>query len=124
MKESELSANQKRALVALLTCPSVAAAAEAVGLSERTLYNYLANDVFKTELRKRQDQAIAATTAALVGLSGEAVKVLRDILADPDATNAVKCRVALGWLREKREAVELQDLAARVSALEEQILRG
>ena len=119
MQKSELSGNQKKALAALLTSPSVAAAAARCGLSERTLYNYLTDDRFKTELRRRQDAIIQSVTAALVGLSSEAVATLRNLLRDPDASGAVKCRAALGWLAQMRQSVELADLAERVSKLEE-----
>ena len=119
MQKSELSANQKKALVALLASPTIAAAAARCGLSERTLYNYLADDVFKTELRKRQDAVIQSVTAALVGLSTEAVATLRNLLRDPNVSSGVKCRAALGWLAQMRQSVELADLAERVSKLEE-----
>ena len=113
-----LSTNQRKALKALLSEPTVRDAAQAAGLGERTVHRYLADATFKAELRRRQDQVIAATTAALVGLSGEAVKTLRDILESRRASNAVKARVALGWLKHTREAVELDDLAQRVAVLE------
>jgi hypothetical protein len=116
---AKLNGNQQRAIGALLGCPSVAAAARYCGLSERTLWRYLSDGAFKAELRQRQDDAIAATAAALVGLSGRAIEALRDLLESVDTPPSVKARVALGWLREKRRTVELDDLAARVQALEE-----
>jgi hypothetical protein len=116
---TELTANQRKALDALLTTPSVAAAGRRCGLSARTIWRYLDDDQFKAELRARQDRAIAATTAALVGLSGDAVEALRDLLRDSETPASVKARVALGWLRERREAVELADLVERVGALEQ-----
>jgi AcrR family transcriptional regulator len=121
---NKLSANQKRALDALLNTASVAAAARHCGLSERTIWRYLSDDTFKSELRERQDKTIAATTAALVGLSGKAVEALRDLLQDALTPPSVKARVALGWLREKREAVELADLARRVGDLERALEGG
>ena len=114
-----LNANQRHALDALLSSPSVAAAARACGLSERTIWRYLADDGFKTELRARQNRAIKATTAALTGMAGRAVQALRDLLNDAETPPSVKARVALGWLRERRAAVELDDLAERVALLED-----
>lgn len=118
MQEKELSTNQKKALVALLHCSTVAQAAETCGLTERTLFAYLANPTFKAELRKRQDQAIAAATSALSGLAGTAIDVLRSVLEDPDASHACKVRAALGVLDQRRKSTELDDLAARLSDLE------
>jgi len=124
MAKSELNTNQRKALVALLAEPTVKAAAESCGLAERTLYLYLTDETFRAELRARQDAILASVTAALVGLSGEAVRVLREVLDDPKATASVKVRAALGWLRHTRDAVELADLSDRVAALEQKIGGG
>ena len=119
MQESELSRNQSKSLAALLAHPTVAAAATACGLTERCLYNYLADPTFKAELHKRQDETISAATAALSGLTGTAIETLRDVLADADASHAVRVRAALGVLEQRRRIGELDDLAERVSKLEE-----
>ena len=118
-KPRNLTTNQTRALDSLMNAPSVAAAARQCGLSERTIWRYLSDDGFKSELRARQDLTIAATAAALTGLSGEAVKALRDLLNDPECPPSVRARVALGALKARRDAAELDDLAERVQALED-----
>lgn len=123
-KSDELNRNQKRALEALLSEPTVTAAAERCGLAERTLYYYLADATFRTELRQRQDAILGAVTASLVGLSDEAVQTLRDVLSSTNASDSVKVRAALGWLKNVRDAVELDALADRVAALEEKIGGG
>ena len=76
-----LSTNQRRALVALLSHGTIAEAAETAGLGERTVQRYLRDPVFKAELHARQDEIISATTAALAGLSQEAIKALGRSLA-------------------------------------------
>jgi len=116
-----LNRNQKRAIEALLRCPTVAQAARKCGLAERTLWRYLKDDEFKAELRSRQDRAITQTAAALVGMSGDAIEALSGLLADPETPPSVKARVALGWLAERRKAVELDELSDRVTRLEESI---
>jgi hypothetical protein len=124
MGKSELNTNQRKALVALLAEPTVKAAAESCGLAERTLFCYLSDETFKAELRARQDAILSSVTSALVGLSGSAVQTLRDLLESKTATDSVKCRAALGWLRHTRDAVELADLSDRVAALEQKIGGG
>lgn len=120
--DDRLSTNQRRALAALLSQPTVRAAAETAKLSEATLYRYLRQGAFKTELRARQDAILAATTAAMVGLSGGAVTTLQGVLNDPNASASVKVRAALGWLSHTRDVVKLDDLIERVDALERAIL--
>ena len=106
---------------ALLSSPTIRAAARTAGIGERTIHRYLADPEFTAELRKRQDAILAATTAALVGLAGDAVETLRDVLQDTEASHSVKLRAAATWLSHTRGAVELDDLARRVSALERTI---
>lgn len=113
-----LSANQKRAITALLSEPTVKGAAKTAKLGARTIHRYLDDPLFRAELQKRRDKIVAATAAALVGLSGEAVATLLAVLQDADASNAVKVRAALGWLSHTRDALELDDLTARVEKLE------
>ena len=62
---------------------------------------------------------IAAATAALSGLTGTAIETLCTVLTDPNASHAVRVRAALGILQERRRIGELDDLAERVSKLEE-----
>lgn len=119
MQTNELNANQKRALTALLSSPSIRAAAVVCKLSERTLYGYLQTPAFQTELRARQDAVLLSVTAGLSGLSGEAVEVLRATFSDPETSPSVRVRAALGWLSELRRGLELEALADRVAALEE-----
>ena len=113
-----LSANQKRAIVALLNCPMIGEAAKAAGLGERTLGRYLADPDFRAELRSRQDQTLAAATAALSGLAGEAVGTLAGVMGDGEASPAVRVRAAAVILAERRKVAELDDLAERVAVLE------
>ena len=122
-QKPELTSNQKKALTALLSTTSIEAAAKAAGLSPRTVFNYLTNETFRSELRRRQDNIISQTAATLVGLSDKALKTLADVLSDPDASHAVKVRAALGWLKQARETVELKELAERVATLEDILKR-
>lgn len=117
--EGSLTANQRHALAALVACPTVTAAARRCALGERTIYRYLDNPMFKAELRKRQDQTIAAAVAALSGLAGKAIEVLRDTLTDAEASASVRLRAAVAILQERRRLGELDDLRQRVEALEE-----
>lgn len=113
-----LSTNQRKAIDALLSEPTIRAAAQMVGVNERTVHRYLSDPSFKAELRRRQDELLTAAAAALVGLSGQAIETLRGLLDDKGTSASVKARVALGWLKQARETVELHDLADRLDALE------
>ena len=115
----QLSANQRKAVIALLNSATIRAAALACGLCEKTVSRYLADPDFRAELRKRQDEALAAATAALSGLAGEAVGTLAGVMGDDEASPAAKVRAAAVILAERRKVAELDDLAERVAALEQ-----
>ena len=118
MGDSGLSRNQKKALAALLEHRTVTDAAEAVGLGRRTITGYLGDPAFVEALRAEQDRRTAATRATLTGGMDKALSTLGAVMDDPEATAAARVRAAVAWLRAWRDAVELDDLAARVAALE------
>ncbi len=121
MQKPALSRNQAKGLAALLTHPSVATAAQASGLSVRTLYNYLADQDFKAELSRRQGEILAMTATSLVGLTGQAVETLREIMNDSEATPATRRKAAQAVLSQARQAVLATGLADRVAALEQKL---
>jgi len=119
-----LSKNQRRALVAMLRCPTIAAAAREVGLGETTLWRYLRDPVFAEALIERQRIVLKTTTTALVGLSELANEALYEILSDTEAPASVRARVALGIWQHRQDAVELVLLEERLAALEERLTEG
>jgi hypothetical protein len=116
--QDRLTTNQRKALRALLSHRTVKSAADACGLAERTMYHYLSQDHFRRALRDEQDRLTSATVAALTGGAGRALDTLARVMDDPDATAAARVRAAVSWLRAWRDALELDDLAQRVAALE------
>lgn len=116
-----LNRNQRKALVELLRRPTIAQAAKAADLGERTLYRYLADPFFKRELRARQGHITVATTSALIGAADVAVKVLVGILEDKDATNGEKIRAGQVLLSERTKAIEKDAIIERLELLEEVI---
>jgi len=123
-----LSTNQVRVLEALLCEATIVAAAEHAGVTRRTVQRYLQDADFLAELHKRQDAALAAAVAALSGLAGDAVDDVRTALdelaghatgTDATGTDAYRLgRLALQVLAERRRQAELDDLVARVAAIE------
>jgi hypothetical protein len=54
-------------------------------------------------------------------MSSEAIDTLVGITRDKEASASVRARVALGWLKERHDAIELDQLAQRVGALKEKL---
>ena len=76
-----LTRGQRRALQALLAHSTVAEAAKAAGLCERTLFRYLAEPTFRDALQQEQDRLLSATRRRLATLTASAVGELAAALA-------------------------------------------
>jgi len=114
-----LSTNQGKALAALLVNSTIKEAAKAAGLGERTVKRYLADDTFRGELRKRQQEALAAASAAMAGKAGDAVKVLYDMMMNAEASDNVRVRAALGFVQRCDTMADFDELAERLDVVEE-----
>jgi arginine/lysine/ornithine decarboxylase len=73
---------REQAIVALLAHPTLTRAAAAVGVSARTLRNWLKEAAFVAEYRAARRQALDLAVGQLQAAAGEAVAVLVDCLRD------------------------------------------
>jgi len=112
----KLSRRREVALAALLTSPSVTAAAEAVGVSEKTLRNWLHEVSFAGEYRARRREVVEHAVGVLQRAAAFAAGTLdRNMTC---GAPAVEVRAAAIVLEQSLKAVELTDLAERVEQLE------
>ena len=117
--EDGLTPQQEQAIIGLINETSVAAAARASGVGQRTLHNWINDDTrfmaaYRAARRQAFDQAIALTQR----YASLAVTTLAKVMADASAANAAKVSAATAMLKFGRESIELDDLAARIEALE------
>lgn len=117
----KLSRNKERAISALLSRPSVASAAESVGIGERTLWRWLQLDDFKEAYRKARSQLVSQAIALVQSGMSSAVKTLQDIMADKDAPASARVSAAKTMLDMGLKGVEIEDLEYRISQLENNI---
>lgn len=113
---SPLSAKQQTALAALLASPTVNAAAEAAGVTARTMFRYLADPVFNRAFRDGRRAAVDHSLAALQTATAEAVEALRRAMKCGKPT--VEVMAARSVLELSIRAVELQDVIERIEELE------
>src|SRR5688500_1905615 len=101
----KLEAKQEQAIAALLEERTQADAAAKVGISERGLRNWLADETFLAAYRQARRQVVEHALARLQHASGEAVETLRSNLScgDPGPAN----RAALGILEHSIKALEM-----------------
>jgi hypothetical protein len=114
-----LTPAQYRAVSSLLTEGSIRKAAEAAGVKERTLYHWLKQPMFADEYRDARREAVKQATARLQQASSAAVTVLCQLMVRDTVNPAVRRAAARDILDLAFRAIELEDLEARLIALEE-----
>src|SRR5919199_5893638 len=118
-KADVLSGQQQKAIAGLLNQPTISAAAQAAGVGERTLYRWLDDPTFATAYRAARRKAVSQAIARLQQVSSGAVAVLAQVASDKQAPSSSRVAAASKLLELAIKAVELEDLEARISILEE-----
>jgi hypothetical protein len=118
MRES--SRKKEATILALVSYPTIREACQVAGVSEATVYRWLQDPTFERDYRIARTQVVRKAIAALQGVCADAVTVLKSIMLD--ASNAASPRIAAAKavLELSIKAVEIDDLQARVEALEAQ----
>ena len=113
------SQRQQRALQALLTEPDKLRAAQAAGISPRTLRSYLSDPTFSTEYQRLQSEQIAE--AAQRGRQGMAAAMgtLRAIADDAEANAQNRIMACRALLEYSLRLDERENVLRRLKALEE-----
>lgn len=119
-RDDVLTAQQRKAIAALLTAPTIAAAAKAAGVAERTLHRWLSdNEHFRAALDAAEGQVIGGVTRRLIGYADHALTVMVQIMADRSHSPAVRLRAAQGIIDSMLRLRELRNLEERLAKLEE-----
>lgn len=113
----ELSPKQHKAISGLLVAPTIKEAAELAGCGERTLRGWLDEPTFQAAYQAARRQAVGQAIAQLQQMSSIAVGTLLDLMAF--ASPAVRLSAARTVLELAIKSVELDDIQARLAALEE-----
>ena len=123
-KNATLSPRQLRAIHALLTRPTVTAAATVLGVAPSTLYRWLGEPPFRQALAQAEGEAVAAAGRRLAALAENALDTVADVMADPTNPAPVRVRAAevvLGHLLRYREIVGFE---GRLTDLEKELRGG
>ncbi len=105
------------AVLALVSEPTIAAAAKQAGISEKTLWRWMQCEKFAEQYRAARRQVVTVALCNLQQTAGQAVETLRRNLACGQP--AVEVRAAVAIVEQVLKAVELEDLEARLTALEQ-----
>ena len=108
--------NKEKALNALLNTNSIADAAKACGLSEKTLYRYLEDEDFQKEYRKARRSLVERSIGQIQTATSEAVETLRRNLHCENPS--VEVRAAQIILDAASKGIETLDILERLEILE------
>jgi len=122
MSENVLTSKQKKGLAALLTRPTITAAAAQAGVTEKTLYRWLGQPAFSAELKAKQVGIIDAAAGGLVAGLTQALDTLAELMTDGHGEN-VRRSAASEWLDQCLMIRENTDLERRLTELERQVKR-
>ena len=106
------------AIVALLTTRTVEEAARAVGVSTKTLLRWMKELEFDTAYRAAKRAAFGQSIARLHQLTSAAVTTLGKVMLEPGTPPATRVRAADSILNRTTKAIEIEEIEARVAALE------
>jgi hypothetical protein len=112
------SRKAEQALAALLTEPTITAAAAAAGVAEKTLRRWLREQGFATAFRVARREVTLQAGARLQSAAGEAVGALQSVMGDTGAPPAARVSAARTILELSLRSLELEDLAERLEVLE------
>lgn len=120
----KLSRKQEAAIAALLTEPTIEAAARSIGVGERTIRRWMQLDGFRAQYRQARQALVEGAVSELQRASGEAVRVLREVAADPETPASARVAAARALLSEMYRGVEIIELDERIGNLEQMNKQG
>ena len=115
---SILGRKQEEAIAALLTQRNVEEAARAAGIGTRTLLRWLKLPEFQTAYRQARREAFGQCIARLQQGASAAATTLLKTMIDPATPASVRVRAAECVMNQATKAIEIEDIEARVAALE------
>jgi transposase len=115
----KITQRQERAIAVLIASPTIREAAESLRVNEVTLYRWLREREFQAAYRQARREVVAQAVARLQEACSTAVNTLIEVMGDGEAPCSSRVTAAKSVLELAFKAVELEDLDARVTALEE-----
>ena len=114
----EMTGKYAKALSALLTCPTKAAAAKAAGISESTLRVYLSDPAFQEQYRAAFAQLVTDATRQAQKALSPALSALRSIVEDENEGAGSRIAAARTLLEYGLRLTEFNDILRDLEGLD------
>lgn len=115
------SRKKELAVLALLTESTMKQAAEKAGISEATIWRWMQEADFKEMYRLAKQQAVGQAIARIQQATTQAVDTLYDVMKNKKAPAMARVMASKTVLDVAFKAVEVEDIQARLEALERDI---
>jgi phage terminase small subunit len=116
--KQNLTAKQRRAADVLIAGGSKERAADAAGVTVRTIERYLNEPVFAEAIRDGARQAMQKTAMRITSLLDLALSVMYETMTDPGQKSGIKLRAANYTITHAIKLMELSDVLTRIEAIE------
>ncbi len=118
--KAELTHQQHLAIAEILTASNLEEARRRIKIAKGTLYKWLHDPAFQTELRRQRQAAVDCTFERLKAGLTQAVDKLLELLQADDLPG-IQLRAAQTLLDQGIKAIELQELESRLETLEQEV---
>jgi hypothetical protein len=115
---------REQAITALITQPSVAAASQQCGMSERTLARWGKDESFAAEMKAKRDELLQSAIDRLKSSALEGGNVLIAIASNVASSESARVAAAKALIDYALRVAAIEDLAARIEDLERKANEG
>ena len=112
---------REEAIAALLGQRNIDEAAKSISVASNTLLKWMKEPEFQAAYREARRAAFGQAVARLQQASGAAVSTLLKIMVDANAPHSTRVRAADSVLDHSAKAIEIEDIEARVTELEQSL---
>lgn len=107
-------------IAAILEAGSIRQAAASLGIQERTIYTRAKNKEFKLLYLKARRDLLEDAAASLQAKTGEAIRVIYDLMKDEKVAAQTRLSCAESILRHAEKIADVSNLEAKINALEDE----
>jgi hypothetical protein len=118
-RTSKKSRQREQLILAMLQQPTLEKAAECAAISTTTAWRITKTPEFQEELRIARRESFSHSIARFQQAAPAAISILLKLMLDPNTPAASRERAAYHVLVQAGKAIEIEDIEARVSQLEE-----
>ena len=117
------SASRKDELIiaALISNPTVRAAAAACGVSETQIYARLRQPDFKERYDQARREVLQQSAAYLQGIVSDAIRKMYELMNDPDTAPQIQLNAAIAITRTQQTMTEQIDLLTQLAELKKAV---